>query len=207
MNKATLIACLFIAAMTASLEAQDFTNLNFEDAMVSGSSGVFATSDALPGWSAFAGTNELSTIPYNAGGSLSPYGLEGSNSLVISGNFSVALGRFSISQTGPVPSGTESLLFDSYGPSLLVSLGGENLSYTAIASGTNSYGYSYSTYAANISAFAGQVETLTFSGSGILDDIQFSPEAIPEPSTAPLVFLGSGILFYVRRLRKKRRLA
>ena len=71
MNKATLIACLFIAAMTASLEAQDFTNLNFEDAMVSGSSGVFATSDALPGWSAFAGTNELSTIPYNAGGSLS----------------------------------------------------------------------------------------------------------------------------------------
>jgi hypothetical protein len=51
------------------------------------------------------------------------------------------------------------------------------------------------------------METLTFSGRGLLDDIQFSPEVIPEPSAAALVFLGSGILFYVCRIRKRCRLA
>jgi hypothetical protein len=48
------------------------------------------------------------------------------------------------------------------------------------------------------------METLTFSGGGILDDIQFSPELIPEPSPSWLLFLGSGVLLYVRRKGKFR---
>ena len=81
------------------------------------------------------------------------------------------------------------------------------MSYTAISTGTNPYGLSYNVYAADVSSFAGQVETLTFSEAGYLDDIQFSPEAIPEPSSAALVFLGSSILVYIRRIRKRRWLA
>ena len=207
MNKILLTGFATIT-VAASLRGQSFTNLNFEDADVSQSSGFVATSDALPGWSAFSGTNQLSTVVYNASGLASyPVTLLGSNSFVLDGNFSVSLVGGSISQTGPIPSGSQSLLFDAASPYLLVSLGSENLSYTAIASDTNSYGLSYSTYVANISAFAGQTETLTFSSlgpgqGGILDDIQFSPEAIPEPSMASLFFLGSGVLFYVRKRRQ-----
>lgn len=92
--------------------------------------------------------------------------------------------------------------------SLQVSLGGENLSYTAVSSSINSSGLSYNVYAANVSAFAGKIETLTFAvapGFMGLDDIQFSPEIIPEPSAASLLFFGSGI-FMCLRARKKLRL-
>jgi hypothetical protein len=167
-------------------------------------------------WSAFSGANQLSLVDYNPStlGVPASVDLVGSNADVIDGNFSVLLsGDGSISQTGLVPSGTESLLFDatSYDvtpSSLLVSLGGENLSYTAVSSSTNSSGLSYNVYAANISAFAGKIETLTFAvapGFMGLDDIEFSPEIIPEPSAASLLFLGGGI-FMCLRARKKLRL-
>lgn len=218
MNRILLVGLVFVVA-AASLRGQDFTNLNFESAQVIISTNIGAnqfitTANALPGWSAFDGTNQLSLIQYNPNPRLGspPIALFGSNSDVIAGNFSVLLDSISISinQTGLVPTGTESLVFDAAllgSPPLFVSLGGQNLSYTAISSGTNPYGGRYSIYAADISAFAGKTETLIFSGGGLLDDIQFSPEMIPEPSTATLVFLSSGILFYVRRIRKKRRLA
>ena len=77
-----------------------------------------------------------------------------------------------------------------------------NLSYAAVSSGTTSYGLNYSTYAANVSAFAGKVGTLTFSGGGILDDIQFSPELIPEPSPSWLFFLGGGVFMFLRTRNK-----
>lgn len=211
MNKTTMVTCLFIVAMAIPSQGQGFINLNFEDAKVSGSYGEFATSNALPGWSVFAGMAQLSSVQYNPNGISGPTPIElfGLNAEVIAGNFSASVGgNLSLSQTGLVPSGTESLLFDAYSNYLAVSLGGQNLSYSAIASGTNAYGVSYNVYAANVSGFAGQNETLSFSAPsvnyGILDDIQFSPEAIPEPSTALLLFLVSGILFYVRRLRKSR---
>ena len=214
MNRVLLIWFATIA-VSASSQGQSFTNLDFESAQIVPSytnnyGYVFIpTENALPGWSAFDGTTQLSQIQYNpsAAAISPPVALFGSNIDVIAGNFSILLhsSTISISQTALVPSGTESLVFDavSFGsPSLLVSMGGQNLSYTAISVGTNPYGRSYTVYAADVSAFAGQMETLTFSGGGILDDIQFSPEAIPEPSTASLVFLGSGVLLYVRKRRQ-----
>lgn len=175
-----------------------------------GSYTYITAANALPGWSVFDGTNQLPLIQYNPSlaAALPPIGLFGSNMDVIAGSFSVLLhgSPISISQTALVPSGTESLKFDAVTPfggsRLLVSLGGENLSYTTIASGTNPYGLSYNVYAADASSFAGQMETLTFSGSGLLDDIQFSPGAIPEPSFASLFLLGSGVLLYVRKRRR-----
>jgi hypothetical protein len=216
MNK-ILLVWLSTLVMSAPLQGQDFTNLNFESAQIivaTNSAGFIgiAASTALPGWSAFSGTNQLSQVDYNPSplGVPAPVDLVGSNAEVVDGNFSVLLAdnTGSISQTGLVSSGTESLFFDgSSGQfSLLVSLGGVNLSYTVVSSGINSYGLSYSTYAADVSGFAGQVETLTFSGTGveILDDIQFSPEIIPEPSAASLLFLGSGILMCLCARKKFR---
>ena len=80
-----------------------------------------------------------------------------------------------------------------------VSLGGQNLSCMAISNSLNSYGRSYTVYGADISAFAGQTETLAFSlaspGHGILDDIQFSPIAIPETSATSLLCLAAEFCF------------
>lgn len=206
--KPILLTSLLTMIISFSSRGQGYVNLNFENANIVFVSGSLATSNALPGWSAYLGTNQLSTIIYGYSGGIPPVGLYGSNSLVISGNFSVYIGGYgSISQTGLVPSGSESLLFDATASSYLVSLGGQNLSYTAISTGTNSFGLNYSVYAADISGFAGQTETLSFSDpSGIvtgLDSIQFSSEVVPEPSTICLLFLGGGVLIYVRTRNKK----
>jgi hypothetical protein len=46
-------------------------------------------------------------------------------------------------------------------PMLVVSLGPQSLTFFALSNGPN-----YSVYAANVSAFAGQMEALTFSALG-----------------------------------------
>jgi hypothetical protein len=179
--------------------------LNFETARLIPATDGIAASDALPGWSAFLGTNQQSSIQYNINpAAFNPrIALIGSNVDVIGGNFCVYLGNGTISQTGVIPSGTESLLFDAISypgsPSPPVSLGGVNLSSTLISIATNAYGHGYGNFAVDISGFAGQVETLNFSGYAYLDSIQFSPEAIPEPSAASLICLGGALLFYLRR--------
>ncbi len=199
-----------------------FQNLDFESAQVIiatniGPNQFITAANALPGWSPwsaipgtnfFSGMNQLSLIEYNGGflnsfvrGGTTPVDLFGSNPSVISGNFSVLVSAYgSISQTALVPANALSLRFDATSPSL-VSLDGQSLSLIAIALGTNSsggYRSTYTVYAADISAFAGQVETLTFSGGGILDDIQFSSSPIPESSPSWLLFLGSGIFMFLR---------
>lgn len=217
-----ILSVWFISlVMATSLQSQDFTNMNFESAQAldytNGPYKYITTANALPSWSAFSGTNQMAQIQYNPGGAVSPLPVDllGSNVYTIEGNFSVYLSdglpdsAGSISQAGLIPSGTQSLLFDADSSSLLVFLGGQSLSYTAISNALNSYGRSYTVYGSDVSGFSGQVETLTFSGGlagsggGILDDIRFSPEAVPEPS-ASLIFLGTGLLFYVRRRKRYR---
>ncbi len=112
--KPILLTSLLTVIISFSSRGQGYVNLNFENANIVFVSGLLATSNALPGWSAYSGTNQLSTILYNEsfGVPTPTVGLYGSNSLVISGNFSVTIGRNgSISQTGLVPNGSESLLF------------------------------------------------------------------------------------------------
>jgi hypothetical protein len=217
--KRILLIWLSTVALAASLRGQTFLNLDFESAQVifastNGPHVYIASTNALPGWSAFSGTNQLSLVQYNYNGAVinPPIALAGSNAFyVVNGNFSVYFtgesGRGSINQTAVVPSGAESLLFDATSSSLLVSLGGQNLSYTAISNALNSSGIGYTVYAADISAFAGQIETLTFSSLpnsyGILDDIKFSTLPIPEPTAVSLICLGSGVLIYLRRKTRR----
>src|SRR5579885_1899630 len=210
---------IIITAVSAAGQGT-FQNLDFESARVVFTNGLSAivVSNAFPNWSVFVGTNQLAVLPLDIGG-MPPVELLYSNAhYVPNGNFAVALqdssfgstlpaasGPGSISQTGLVPTDAESLLFAMvpFGEGISVSLGGQNLSYIAISNLVNSAGLNYTVYGANISAFAGQTETLTFTAfsgeAGYLDDIQFSSQPVPEPGMLSLIRFGSGILLYVIR--------
>ncbi|HEV2352724.1 MAG TPA: hypothetical protein VGR89_00640 [Puia sp.] len=203
-----------VIVLGASLAAgQSFINLDFEGAAdLPPYSGLGATTNLLPGWSAFVGAMPASNVLYNAFNASPAVELLGSNALVPDGNFCVSLaGGGSVSQTGTIPTDAESLLFDALpnnsSQPFFVSLDGQDLSYFALSNSISSYGHAYTIYGANISAFAGDEETLAFSvhiGGGSLDDIQFSTMIVPEPPAISLILLSSGILIYARyRFQKK----
>ena len=110
-----------------------------------------------------------------------------------------------ITQTGLVPVGTQSLRFKAqFAPfnssgSFGVTLGGETLSLLPIASGAN-----YTLYAADVHALAGQTAGLAFTVFSypqqlaadylFLDSIQFSNVPVPEPGVFGLSALGALLL-------------
>jgi hypothetical protein len=103
-----------------------------------------------------------------------------------------------LSQTAVVPSGARSInflghvgQFAGYGS---VSLNGQELSLFQM--GDRLW--------ADVTPFAGQMATLAFTGDAYVDDIQFSPQSIPEPGVVGL--LGLGALLFVWRHDASRRL-
>ena len=186
---------------------QGFVNLNFEQAVIVTDPsvpyypyGVYA-SNALPGWTTL-GFLSPTYILYNdislgatsitLCGTNSPYSpssLDGRFSIDLYGGVEGPASGASISQTGLVPANAVSIRFIAQGVALpaggqlLVLLGGQNISCSAISTGPN-----YTVYGGDISGFAGQIEQLTFNtpqGNNNyweLDDIQFSSSPVPEPS-------------------------
>jgi hypothetical protein len=219
------IACFVTVslALLRNVSGQSFVNLNFENAIITPDpsspyypDAVYA-SDAIPGWTAtgFIGPNDILYNGASLGAtSVSILGVNGYPP-ALDGNFSIYLyggvtaPAASISQTAIVPVFAESILFKAQdvggSGALQVSLGGQNLSYSALSSGAN-----YTLYGADISAFAGQSEQLMFSaleGGGNfwnIDDIQFSTESIPEPTEFALATLGT-LLLGIRRWRNSSR--
>ena len=202
--------------------SQGFVDLNFENAQIIplASSPYYpygmATSNALPGWNASIGGSQVTEITYDDPALGSTWiNLCATNGTQLSGNYSVLLqggltaSNASISQTALVPGGAEAILFEAQGTgvgTLVVSLGGQNLSLFALSSGAN-----YTLYGANISTFAGETEQLTFSALGVssgfnnwnIDDIQFSASTVPEPGVMGLLGLG-GLLFGLCRWKNRR---
>jgi hypothetical protein len=128
------------------------------------------------------------------------------------GNFEVDV---SIFQSGTVPANAQSLDFKAWnaqgtGPPS-VSFDGNSLSPVGLSSGQGPSGQPYTLYGADISAYGGQMGQLKFTdavgGPGLggieLDDISFSPNAVPEPSTLALVVMG-GMALAARRWRARR---
>jgi hypothetical protein len=116
----------------------------------------------------------------------------------------------SISQTGVVPASAESILFKAQNAGALlsgilsVSVGGQNIPFSALFTGSN-----YTLYGGDVSAFSGQSKQLVFSALAgdnnywEIDDIQFSQTAIPEPSEFVLAALGALLFGFQRWLPKK----
>ena len=204
------------AIFSIAARGQTFLNLNFESAQnlpgnppIPDGTDVAAT-NALPDWTAFGGSLALSEINYVSNyfsGNSTAVELEG-GSLALSGNLSVGLyPNSSISQTGLVPDNAEYLQFEaSSSVNLHLTLGGQSLSYSAISGDSG-----YDVYEATIPITQeGQMETLTFGiqgpGQTLLDDIDFSPESVPEPSEYALMGLGAILLgfSYLRKSLAKR---
>jgi hypothetical protein len=222
--KRTVLSFVFAVICAVAAKGQGFLNLDFESAYnlpgnppVPDGTDVGATS-ALPDWTVYDGDVVLSEINYVSNyfyGEATSIELEG-GILALGGTFSTELFiDSSISQTGMVPVDAESLIFDAEGPDGLnhtvfhsgfsITLGGQTLAYTLLSQATG-----YSVYGANIPAgLDGQVEGLTLAcqgaGSGlvVLDNIEFSPTSVPEPSKFTFIGLGA-VLFGLVRYRNGR---
>lgn len=220
---------LAVILLTARIGlSQGFINLNFESATIKLDTSspyypnaVYA-SNAIPGWTAYTQNTPQNTIFYNDQALDATWvSLLSTNYplMPISGKYGILLqgGDYppggiaaTISQTGLVSASAVTLLFEAqqYGVGTLqVTLGGQNLPYFALAAGSN-----YTLYGADISAFAGETETLSFSalennGGGqinnwLIDNIQFSSTPVPEPSALILVALGATLLSFCIHRRK-----
>jgi len=185
---------------------RDFQNLDFEGANVSGyqpGADRVPVETALPGWTAYYGGVQVSTVWYdNRALGSSMVSIQDTNLLYgfapIDGNYSVSLDvqynrSVAIGQTVQIPQNSLSVvfLFRSEGArSFEVSFAGHVLPYVTTWSEPN-----FDVCAVDIAKFVGQTGEFRFTesltGRAIIDDIQFSSEAVPEPSAVALFALGA----------------
>lgn len=222
MKMVSILLCLLICHAAGG---QGFINLNFESptfvSVGGGYPGTVDPSAALPGWTAYWGSSLAPYVLYdnyfldsrgisifdgNPASKSSP--LEGRYSLLLQGGFTLAgppnRGSASIAQTGLIPLFAKSLTFqvgptsESYSQYFEVSVAGQPL---------QNFGG-----VVDISPFAGQQVEIRFTAypvptglainNIILDEIAFSPTAVPEP-TVPLLFGLLGIVAFCYRRRHK----
>lgn len=204
----SLIVVLFVGSR--NVPAQTFVNLGFESTTIStvhypGGDRYFAT---LPGWSYYGipseggpGTVNYNTIALDAAAvtlhgtsSLSAPAIQGSYSVLlqggtIAGGMAYRTNGASVFQTGQIPASSLSLIYLG-GGAVRVSFNGQALSRVVLGSTA-----SYTIWGLDVSAYAGQSGELRFTApwltAGVLDGIQFSSTAIPEPSGFALLSLGS----------------
>ncbi|MEI7533432.1 MAG: PEP-CTERM sorting domain-containing protein [Verrucomicrobiae bacterium] len=215
--KNTLAA--IILAISQQCYSQGFVNLDFEAANTSGYSpgAIIPTTVAIPGWSAYFGssTTPSSGMFYDTvslGGAMvvlednnnpSPKPIQGNYSILLQGSTASTPTSVAIGQTKTIPIGTQSLtFFGVFGGDFRVTFNGQSLAYIVTGSTAN-----YNILAADVSAYAGQAGQLLFTAPvnsyALLDNIQFSTNAVPEPSTFALVGLG-GLAFGLFKKRQIR---
>jgi len=214
---------LLSLALVAKCVGQGFVNLDFEDSYIVG----FNTGTAyVVGWKAYGAYQAVNdsggtTLWYNnetfdaANASLEGVNyfrpaIDGQYSIYLQGG-TVAGGIYGISgaaigQTAQIPATAKSITYWSSGGHLVVTFDGQLLSFNSLGTGAN-----HSVYGADISAYAGQTGELRFTapwlrGGDMIDNIEFSSVAIPEPSVLSLFGICIACLFW-RMGRKSNELA
>ena len=205
-----------------------FQDLNFEEANPGAGS---SAPNLFPGWQVFYGSTQGSVVGYDTvstGGALISIQDDKYGYVPIQGNYTAFLQSASIgvplesisvalSQTGIVPTGTESIQLDASEAndgSFVVALGGDTISMVPLQTISG-----YTLYGGNISAWAGKDATLSitqlapptangeYSPSLLeLDDINFSPiGVVPEPDPLVLMGMGAALVAAYRRLMENRK--
>jgi hypothetical protein len=225
-------AAIIFAVLSAQAQGT-FQNLNFESASIPSSTPIpsfVPIGEALPAWNAeLINTSTSVATPQtqavydgvSTGGAVisliddnSPYRgpIEGNYSVFLFGGGNPAVISVSISQTGLIPAGTESLLMDAWispNASPVVAIDGQPVTMFPLQTFAN-----YTLYGGNISSFSGQTATLSFTdpppaiqepSQFLLDNISFSPAAVvPEPSPLALTGFGGLLFALYRRFAPKR---
>jgi hypothetical protein len=224
------IAIIIIAHSFSASAQGTFQNLDFESANIpvsTPSRTLVSIAEEFPGWSASytSGGVTLSAtqVTYDgiSTGSAAISIVDSSAATVIQGNYSAFLfaggngpgvggidgDAYSptLSQTGAIPSGTESVLMDvgTHTTVPSVSIDGQSIDMVPLQAFVH-----YTLFGGNVSSFAGTVGTLSitepFEPSGAfadaeIDNISFSPTAfVPEPNPLALTAIG-GLLFGLYR--------
>jgi len=221
-----LLGFSFMCSTISSQAQGSFRNLNFEAAKVPNGTqpgSLIPIGEGLLAWSGYfisgsetvqetqvtyegisLGGPVISIVDANVGFGFNP--IQGNYSAFLFGGGSRPLYSAEISQTGVVPSGTRSLLVDVRSDStpFTVTLGGQTINMVPLQMFST-----YTLYGGDVSSFAGQVAALNFiapPASGAqpsmleLDNMVFSPNSVPEPTTLGLLACG-GLLFVLRRTR------
>jgi hypothetical protein len=219
--KCGILIALTLVVLKAQVEAQGtFQNLNFEAANITGyppNSSDVPISSALPGWTGFYGNNQTSQVWYDGisigGNMISVIDNNAPGFAPLQGQYSAFLFggnglSASISQTGIIQAGTESILMDawSYNASPVVAINGQAINMIPLQTFAN-----YTLYGGIVpTSDVGPSVTLSFTDPAPtiggpsefeLDNISFSPTATPEPNTLALIVMG-GAAFAVRQWRK-----
>jgi hypothetical protein len=219
MKHGKIVAVIAVATLCLSAAGQAFTNLDFERATIAptppgGSTYPADPLQALPGW-IVGGSGTV--VAYNAASLGAPAitlmgpdfpngagydSLQGSYSVYLQ-YFGTAGGPPTLSQTGFIPAGTQSISFlvpsgqnAAYSTATVVTLNGVSIPLVPAAGNR---------VAGDVSAFAGSTAQLTFSTINApdfiyFDDIRFSSASAPEPNM--LTLLGCGALLLTLRRRR-----
>jgi hypothetical protein len=226
-------ASLACGATFAVLGQGTFQNLNFEAAnlliLAPGQSATVSVADALPGWTAWLGTNQQALVAYNAttlgNASISVIGpnysqlgpiippIEGNfNAILMAGMAPGGSVAASISQVGTVPANAQSIqfktsMFPGEPEDFMLSLNGVTVSLQPV-----SVTSTYATWGGNIQSFAGRQVELRITAFPTaqlptynfwVDSVIFSSELVPEPGVFGLSALGALLTgWYLLRQRR-----
>jgi len=201
------LGILFVLlVLCRSGQAQGFINLNFEGATIPNNptySDITAT-NLFPNWTVASYYLVYNGISLSGGSisilstnSFSP--IQGKYYVLFAGGQFSNYGSISLSQTGQIPFSAQSIIFWGSMADMQVTFNGQPLDFLVTGSTAN-----YNIYTADISTYAGQTGQLLFTvpvfgGNATLDNIQFSPSPVPEPSALGLSVLGGLFLAWRRR--------
>src|ERR1017187_1496979 len=193
-------------------DSQGFINLNFEQStIVTGPSGFGAiASNAIPGWIPYLNGAPQTVIIYDTvslgAAAISLQG-PGSSYPILQGSYDVIL-QYSagggttaaaVGQTGRISLASLSVVFyEQFFSAFQLTFAGQTIPLVKLGSTAT-----YDIVGGDISGFAGQTGELRFTtfpnSSGILDNIQFSNQPIPEPNGLALIGLGALLYGFFRR--------